>query len=115
MTVEFFMLRSHDYTQARRFERVPAVFPVHVRSGELRVYDQARDVSEAGLGLETVRPLAPMTLVSLRLDVPHCPEPLDVLGRVMWATETEMGVRFEQPEPQLSDVVQRLRRDFERL
>lgn len=106
---------ASPFTQARRFHRLPADFCVHVRSAGLRLSDRACDLSEGGLGLETDEPLAPMELVSLRLECPHMGEPVDVLGRVMWANSRRMGIRFEQIDRRLHDALDRLRQDFERI
>ena len=115
MTVEFFMSKPMHYTQARGFSRVPADFPVQVITDELRVNDRANDLSESGVGVRTLRPLPPMSLVSLRMEVPHTEAPIEVLGRVMWSREKTMGIRFEQSCPRLCDVMMQLRRDFTRL
>jgi hypothetical protein len=115
MDTEFFTSKSHQYSQARRFSRLPADFVVHLRSDELRVNDRANDISEAGIGVLTPRPLAPMSLVSMVLELPHGLEPVEMLGRVMWATDHKMGIRFEQTDARVTDVVDRLRHDFERI
>ncbi|PZR16597.1 MAG: hypothetical protein DI536_05380 [Archangium gephyra] len=115
MTVEFFVAKAHRYTQARRYMRLPADFPVQVLADELRVNDRVLDISEAGIGVRTVRPLSPMALVSLRLEVPHDPQPIDLLGRVMWRTRDQMGIRFEQKDPRLGDVLFRLRQTYARI
>ena len=114
-TENFTASKSHRYSQARRFTRLPTDFVVHVRSDELRVNDRANDISEAGIGVLTPRPLAPMTLVSMRLELPHCVEAVEMLGRVMWATDHMMGIRFEQTDPRVSDLVYRIRQEFERI
>ena len=75
---------------------------------------RATDLSEAGMKVHTARPLTPMTLVSLRLELPH-DEPIDVLGRVMWSGQHMMGIRFERTDPRVSDAVARLRMSFERI
>lgn len=115
MTIEFYVSKSHHYSQARRFTRLPADFPVHVRTSDLRVNDRAADLSEAGIGVMTPRPLSPMTLVSLRLELPHHSEPVDVLGRVMWCSEHMMGIRFEKSDSRVSEVVERLRQSYDRI
>ncbi len=115
MDTEFFTSKTHRYTQARRFSRLPTEFIVHVRSDELRVNDRVNDISEAGIGVLTPRPLPPMSLVSMRLELPHGSEAVEMLGRVMWATEHMMGIRFEQSDPRVSDLVYRIRLDFERI
>ncbi|MDP2272004.1 MAG: PilZ domain-containing protein [Archangium sp.] len=115
METEFFTTKRHRYTQARRYLRLPTDFVVHVRSNELRVNDRVNDISEAGIGVLTPRPLPPMTLVSMRLDLPHGVEAVEMLGRVMWATDHMMGIRFEQTDPRVTDLVYRIRQDFERI
>jgi hypothetical protein len=115
MEIEFFAKTDHRYTQARRYSRLPTDFVVHVRSDELRLSDRANDISEAGIGVITPRPLAPMSLVSMRLELPHEPEAVEMLGRVMWATDHMMGIRFEQTDPRVTNLVYRIRQDFERI
>ncbi|MGV3619793.1 MAG: PilZ domain-containing protein [Archangium sp.] len=115
MTVEFFVAKAHRYTQARRFLRLPADLPVQVMAEELRVNDRVLDISEAGIGVRTDRPLAPMALVSLRLELPHDSQPIDLLGRVMWRSRDHMGIRFEQKDPRLGDLLFRLRQNYARI
>lgn len=115
MDIEFFVSKSHRYTQARRFSRLPADFLVHVRSDDRAISDRANDISEVGIGVVTPKPLAPMSLVSLRLDLPHGGESVEMLGRVMWANHEMMGIRFEQTDPRVSDLVYRIRQDLERI
>jgi hypothetical protein len=115
MTVETFVVpqsRQYSYSQARRHERLPADFAVHVRDETLRVSDRIHDISEAGVGIDTVRPLAPMTLVSLRIETD---EPIDVLGRVMWAHDKKMGIRFEQADARVTTLVSKLRQNYQRI
>ena len=115
MDTEFFVSKSHRYSQARRFHRVPTDFVVHVRSDELRVNERANDISEAGIGIVTPRPLAPMSLVSMRLELPHGIEPVELLGRVMWARDHMMGIRFEQTDSRVTDLVSRIRQEIYRI
>ncbi|MFT3709207.1 MAG: PilZ domain-containing protein [Archangium sp.] len=115
MTVETFVVpksRQYSYSQARRHERLPADLTVFVRDETLRLSDHIHDISEAGIGVDTPRPLAPMTLVSLRIE---CDEPIDVLGRVMWSGEKKMGIRFEQMDPRVTMLVSKLRQNYQRI
>lgn len=114
MHIEYFTSKQQSYSQARRHSRLPADFPVLVRSTELRVDDRVTDVSEAGIGIATHRPLSPMQLVSMRLRLPQDGELVEVLGRVMWATDQRMGIRFEQADTRVTDAVSRLRQSYER-
>ena len=74
--------------------------------------DQAIDLSEGGLQLETQLPLPSMSLVALHLELPRG-EAVDVIGRVMWASKGAMGIRFEQRDPLLLETVHRLRRELD--
>jgi hypothetical protein len=112
--VEFFVVKNPGYSQQRRHPRVPVDFRVWLKTGGFRVSDRARDLSECGVGLQSSQPLAPMSLVEARLEVPN-EKPFDVLCRVMWATKEGMGLRFEQLDPRLSDSVTRLREGFARI
>jgi hypothetical protein len=114
MHTEYFTSKRQSYSQARRHPRLPADFPVLVRSSELRVDDRVTDLSEAGIGVATHRPLSPMQLVSMRLQLPQDGEAVEVLGRVMWATGHRMGIRFEQADARVTDAVARLRQSYER-
>lgn len=116
MSVEIFVSKRPGYTQARRHPRVPASFPVRlVSSSSLRLTDEARDVSEGGVCVVTKNPLSLMTLVPVRMELPTAKEPIEVLGRVMWATSDAMGLRFEQPDVRLMDSIERLRAAMHRI
>lgn len=113
MTIETFVSKVRSsYSQARRFNRVPTTFPVFIRSDELRLADQAVDLSEGGVRIETDTPLPNMSLVAMRLELPRG-ESVDVIGRVMWVGQSAMGVRFEQRDPVLIETVDRLRRELD--
>ena len=112
--VEFFVVKGARYSQERRHARVPADFPVLLKTDGFRVSDRARDVSECGVGLMTTQPLPLMSLVGLRLELPNA-GPIELLGRVMWATQDAMGLRFEQLDARLSDSVERMRVEIARI
>lgn len=102
------------FSEARRHDRMPVDFSVNLRWPGLRLPDRARDLCEGGVGVVTSEPLEPMTLVSMRLDLPHT-MPVDFLGRVVWARDGAMGLRFESSDPRLHDALKGIRADFERL
>lgn len=99
----------------RRYSRLPADFAVHVLDNQLHVNERACDISEVGLKVTTARPLPPRAVVAMRLDLPHGCEPVELKGRVMWATAHTMGIRFEHPDSRVTDMVYRLRQDYERI
>jgi hypothetical protein len=106
---------AHRYSQERRHSRVPVDFLVSLRWPGMRLADRAIDLSESGVQVLTVAPLHPMTLISMRLELPHSDAPIDLLGRVMWTNGETMGIRFESNDPRLSDTVMRLRAGLERV
>lgn len=107
--------KSSRLTEARRFSRLPADFAVHVQSDELRVYDRAADISEAGICVVTPRPIPIMSRITLRLDLPHGVEAVEMIGTVVWVKGHTMGIRFEQTDPRLTDAVWRIRQDYLRI
>ena len=115
MIESFKEARMYSYTQARCFNRYPAKFPVLVKSTEYRLYDEVRDVSEGGIGIATMHPMPPMTLVKIVLEVPHEREPIELMGRVMWSMPGAMGIRFEQSDSRLFAAVDRIAKDLQRL
>jgi PilZ domain len=104
-----------SYSQARRHDRFPVDFLVSLRWPGMRLADRALDLSEGGLCVQTAQPLHPMTLISMRLEVPPSEAPIDLLGRVMWTRDDTMGIRFESSDPRLFDAIGKMRQDFDRL
>jgi hypothetical protein len=115
MAVELIVNRPKGFTEARTHERVPASFPVRLKTPGLRLADEARDVSETGVGVLTKSPLTPMTVVPLVLEIPLPGGPIELMGRVMWSTPTAMGLKFEQLDPRLTDSVHTLRQALKRI
>ena len=114
--IEYFRRESpYAYSQARRHQRFVVDFMVRVRTTEARISDRAENLSEAGMAVRTVAPLPPMTLVQLTLELPHERAPVEVMGRVIWASHNAMGVRFEEVDSRVADCVDRLSRDADRL
>lgn len=53
-----------------------------------------------------------MSLVNLHFELRRG-ESVDLLGRVMWSSSDSMGIRFEQHDPVLLEMVDRLRRELD--
>jgi hypothetical protein len=107
--------QQQPLVEARIHRRVPVDFTVTLRWPGLRMADHATNLSEGGIGLETSDPLEPMTLVSLRLELPHSHASVDVLGRVVWTGQGAMGIRFESSDSRVFDTLMRVRQDIERI
>ncbi len=93
--------------------RVPVDVLVHVSTNGLRIADKATDLSEGGIGVVTSSPIAPRTVVDVRLELPHSDGMVDLKGHVIWATSESMGIRFETHDCRLADSVERVRRELD--
>lgn len=81
--------------ERRASKRVPLVAEVQYSSDSPSVTSRLTDLSVDGLFIDTVTPLPPGTLISIRFDLPGDPLPIVVLGEVVWGQEhLGMGVRF---------------------
>ena len=98
--------------ESRRHARVPVDFPGRVLTNGLRLHDQVYDVSEAGLGLATVLPLASATPVVIQLELPRGPA-MTLRARVVWSRPGSMGLEVEGAEAAWLDTVELLRRELE--
>jgi hypothetical protein len=108
MQLEEAFRQPHD----RKSHRIPVRLPVQLRSCYRREPDYAYDLSSLGMGLATLAPVEPCLLVSLHLEVPNAAKPIDLLGRVIWATDERMGVRFLHDDARLSEYLQQLRTEL---
>ncbi len=114
--IEFFKRENpYSYSQARRHPRFAADFLVKLRSQDARLADRVLNLSEGGVAIDTRAALAPMSIVELSLELPTSPKPIDLVGRVMWSTPNAIGVRFEQGDSRVTECVDRLARETERL
>lgn len=96
-------------TRSRKSHRIPVELPVRLRTRVGREPDRALDLSACGLGLSTLAPLEPYSLISLHLDLDGEPKPVELLGRVMWATDDRMGVHFLQQDHRVARFVDQRR------
>ena len=88
--------------ERRRFPRIPQLFEVHYRVGEVGAgWDAATTVnlSAAGLRLRSEHPIDPDSRIELRIQLPNAAEPLQLMGLVVWSQPlsplvTEVGVEF---------------------
>lgn len=101
-----------EWSSGRKFSRIPIRLQVQLRSYLLRAPDVASDLCEGGIRIETPYPVEPYCLVSLRIELPTSARPINMLGRVMWASATDMGVSFLYEDPSLAAYLDRLRGDF---
>ena len=95
-------------SNARRFRRLPSDVRVFTRGTWVPFAEDARDVSEGGVGIVTARPLPVGTRALFALALPHREQVIELRGTVVWAGQGAMGVAFEHHHPMLNDYVDRL-------
>lgn len=86
--------------ERRSSRRVPLIAEVEYSSDSPAVSRRLTDLSVDGLFIDTMTPLPPGTLISIRFNLPDEPLPVVVLGEVVWGQEhLGMGVRFMNLRP----------------
>lgn len=108
--------------EQRRFPRIPQPFEVQYRVGEVGLgWDTAITVnlSAVGVRLRSDRPIDQGSQIELQITLPNTPEPLHLLGLVVWSQMqsphvTETGVEFLdvtlEQQTQIDQLVQFLSR-----
>jgi uncharacterized protein (TIGR02266 family) len=82
-------------SERRRARRVALIAEIEYSSDSPSVTRRLTDLSTDGLFIDTMSPLPPGTLLSVRFNLPGDPLPLVVLGEVAWSQEhLGMGVKF---------------------
>lgn|SRR5690606_3702551 len=94
----------------RESKRIPARFQVDFHSDGHFLIENATNVSEHGIFIQTDQPKKKGTLIELEFSLPDSNEKIKVLGKVMWVNPFRkdsdknynpgMGIRFEN----LSDI-----------
>lgn len=81
--------------ERRHAKRAALVAEIEYSSDSPSVSRRLTDLSTDGLFIDTMSPLPPGTLISIRFSLPTDPLPVVVLGEVAWGQEhLGMGVRF---------------------
>ncbi len=95
------MSESRPPDQERRAtRRVPLVAEIEYSSDSPSVSKRLTDLSIDGLFIDTMTPLPPGSLISIRFNLPGDTLPVVVLGEVVWGQEhLGMGVRFMNLRP----------------
>lgn len=99
-----------EASNSRRYQRLPADVRVFTRGTWVPFAEDARDVSEGGLGIVTQRPLPVGARALFALSLPHSDQVIELKGTVVWSTRGAMGISFEHQHPLLSGYVGKLRK-----
>ena len=94
--------------EQRASKRVPIKFKVDWKSEGTFLFENATNISEHGIFIQTKKTLSPGTILTLHFNLPDTNEKIAVEGEVAWVNEASkedeqvqgMGVRFTR----LSDV-----------
>ena len=80
---------------------------VEISSGGQRRLATARDLSPAGIGVELPgAPLAPETAITCEFALPKISLPLSLDGHVAWCAGSRLGVRFDDVDPGLAELLE---------
>jgi len=92
-------------SEKRKHPRVPVKFKVDWKSEGNFLFENATNISEHGIFVETKEMLPMGTLISLQFTLPDTTKKIDVLGKVAWLNPLRakqdanynpgMGIRFE--------------------
>ncbi|MFH1263320.1 MAG: TIGR02266 family protein [Pseudomonadota bacterium] len=95
---------SEDSKEKRLSRRVPTKFKVDWKSEGTFLYENATNISEHGIFIETDKPMDPGTMIELQFTSPDTEKKIEVLGEVAWANPLRpqkkdnynpgMGIRF---------------------
>jgi uncharacterized protein (TIGR02266 family) len=87
-------------SERRSAKRVALIAEIEYSSDSPSVTKRLTDLSTDGLFIDTMSPLPPGTLLSIRFNLPGDPLPVVVLAEVAWGQEhLGMGVRFMNLRP----------------
>ncbi|MGF1509565.1 MAG: response regulator [Myxococcota bacterium] len=81
----------------RLTRRVPCHVELRVREGDRILHSKTLDISHGGIFFEMEPPLEIASVVDLHFELPG-EQPVEAVGRVAWAGETGVGVKFSQIE-----------------
>jgi DNA-binding response OmpR family regulator/Tfp pilus assembly protein PilZ len=82
---------SHRLTR-----RVPCGVRLQVREGDRAVTSQTLDISHGGIYFEMPEPLDVGAVVDLTFELPNSDDTVHAVGRVAWASESGVGVKFSR-------------------
>ena len=105
-------------TERRRSERADYVVRVDYKTVDELFSEFARNINEGGLFVETDTPPDVGSLVALEFKIPGSDEPIQVMGRVVRASQGEsgeipgMGIEFENLDGQSRDLINDLVRNL---
>jgi type IV pilus assembly protein PilZ len=95
---------SEESREKRSSRRVPVKLKVDWKAEGTFLYENATNISEHGIFIETNEPMDPGTMIDLVFTVPETKQKIDVLGEVAWANPLRpakkdnynpgMGIRF---------------------
>ena len=92
-------------SEKRKTARVPVLFKVDWKSEGTFLFENATNISEQGIFIETKEPMPTGTTIGLQFTLPDTTKAIKVLGKVAWINPVRqkadanynpgMGIRFE--------------------
>ncbi len=95
---------SEGNSEKRSSRRIPLTLKVDWKAEGTFLYENATNISEHGIFVETNEPMEPGTMIDLQFTLPDSKQKIQVLGEVAWANPLRpakkdnynpgMGIRF---------------------
>jgi type IV pilus assembly protein PilZ len=89
---------SSKGNEQRGAKRIPMKFQVDWEKEGNFLFENATNISEHGIFIETRAPMAPGTKINLQFKLPDAAGKIEVLGEVIWTNPVRPG-HVENPNP----------------
>jgi type IV pilus assembly protein PilZ len=87
------------HADKRTSKRIPIKLKVDCERQGNFLFENATNISEHGIFIETDQPMDPGTMLNLQFTLPHASEKVEVLGEVIWTNPLRPGPASENPNP----------------
>jgi len=102
----------HERRQNRRLHRrFAGSCRIFARGESLLPVSPVRDISRGGMRVMTGSPLSVGTRSTFGVQLPDGSEPVDMVGKVVWASADAMGLAFDVTPPELTAYIASLERE----
>lgn len=102
------IMKTHKGRERRRHPRVKLRIEVSYQKMDSYLQRFTENISEGGCFIETDEVLPPRTEVPLEFSFPNHPEPLVIIGEVVWVVEgthSGMGIQYKKMPPDAQKVL----------
>ena len=104
-------MKTYKGEERRQHSRVKLRIEVNYQKMDSYLHRFTENISEGGCFIETDDVLPPRTEVPLEFSFPNHPEPLVIIGEVVWVVEgthSGMGIRYKKVSPDAQKVLREI-------